>query len=197
MTSLFQHAPLSISDRWSSPPRVTRTWLYANENVDHPSPPPLSLSVAPSVQRALRHDYANCMQLQSLCVTVRRSRCRSIDKDLQMERALPATLINRPLLIRPDHLHRDIIAEARSPPSPWYKISRSTGFETRPPPIFPRGSTIPPRGPITREYECRGSDFESEGGENASRTKVKRRAKKKLEGKGGRRGKVSRAFNFV
>lgn len=157
------------------------------------SPSSLSLSVAPPVQRALRHDYANCMQLQSLCVTVRRSRCRSIDKDLQMERALPATLINRPLLIRPDHLHRDIIAEARSP-SPWYKISRSTGSETRPPPIFPRGSTIPPRGPITREYECRGSDFESEGGENASRTKVKRRAKKKLEGKG---VEVSRAFNFV
>lgn len=40
-----------------------------------------------------------------------------------MERALPATLINRPLLIRPDHLHRDIIAEARSlsPPLPDIK----------------------------------------------------------------------------
>lgn len=35
-----RHAPLSISDRWSSPPRVTRTRLYANENVDHPLPPP-------------------------------------------------------------------------------------------------------------------------------------------------------------
>ena len=37
----------------------------------------------------------------------------SIDKDLQMRRTLPATLINRSLLIRPDHLHGDIIADAR------------------------------------------------------------------------------------
>ena len=41
---------------------------------------PLSLSRTIPLQRALRHDYANCMQLQSLCVTVRRSRRRSIDR---------------------------------------------------------------------------------------------------------------------
>lgn len=61
---------------------------------------------------------------------------RSIDKDLQMERALPATLINRPLLIRPDHLHRDIIAQARSPlsfPPLSHDIKYRRFWKTRPP----------------------------------------------------------------
>lgn len=130
-----RHAP-SV-DLWSmivASPRITR--LYANENVDHP--PSLSLSLAPS--RCSVH-FVMIMLIACSC-NHSAWQCagpgvgRSIDKDLQMERALPATLINRPLLIRPDHLHPDIIAQARSPlsfPPLSHDIKYRRFWKTRPP----------------------------------------------------------------